>query len=513
MSNPVLTISPTGRINRRDKVNEGDFNQVLDRRNLRVVGIGESKKLCKLPGSDRYNSSAFTGTASSGKRYYTKGGFKRTFFFAKGSLYYIDNLGNVTTILSVFSQTAIPCWEIMTVAGNDLLIFSEGVNTGLYSYDGNLTPSFQYESQNTLNFVGMVGFLDRLWGFEEDSDTLYYSKTLEPFNFTDSTDAGSIRIAPKRGSKIQSIMILNQALYVFKEDEICVIEGRTPSEFYVREVITQRGVSARHSVVSVEEDNIFFFGSDFEIYSFNGQSLKLITHEISLGGDKSARLNALIDTSTQHLQTMQAEYYDHMYRLCCRSIDAPTDNNNFEYFFDTYNETDGLTEGNNVSCYIKYDKDEKVLVTGRSDAGYLMFQERGYNWDNQASSPTMRVKLNTKSVGGFTNKRFLKAWLDSEIRYKEPLNLNYYVDTRFSGSDARNNDFAQWGESKSPTTAITLASQTSVSGRSVLQRRSSRGQNISFELDQNKSNLDLSFSKIHVEYIDAEKKRNQRVGV
>ena len=512
---PNIIITPTGIINRRDKDCEGDMSHVVERENFRVIGVGKAKRNRKIAGSDRYTTIAVGSNPFTwGKRYYTSNDFTKTFAFSGGSLYHVDNLGSTEALIETFYPKARPCSEIFKVSGNDLLLFSEGVDTGMYSYDGNTTPTFTKEESVTLNFVDMVSHLDRIFGIEENSDILYFSKNLDPFDYTDSTDAGQITIGAGRGSKNIKLCLLNETIYILKEDSIYVLQGRTPSEFVVRLVVPNVGCVSRGSVSTATITNsIYFFASNLEFVNFDGVNIKILSYNIAMGGDFTKNLNPVINLNK--LSDMDSVFHDNLYR--CTFTETGHTYNNMEYCFDSTNETDFFTRGNNVGCYISYDRtpDKGQLITGRSDTGLLMYQNRGLNWDNQATSPTMPIKLRTKFVGDEkpSNLRFKYAWCDAEVLGAEPIVINYLIDSRSAASDSRSEQFAIYGESKNLTNFIKISSQTDISDRQVLKHSGSKGQNIQFYIDQDKNNLDFGFSNIHVLAIRKNVKRSYKVGV
>src|SRR3990167_9411973 len=175
----ILDLKPTGRINRRSMVTTIEDDQVLARENMMVIGSKkEGLYIKKMSGSSRYNS---TSVGSNGitwaDRYYAASN-RKNFMFSNGVLYFIDENGNTSSLLSFFNQTAIPCSMSFRVSSSDIMYFSEGVSTGMYSHDGNIANTFQKEEAVTLNFVDLVQFLDRTFAFEEDSEDLYFSKNL-----------------------------------------------------------------------------------------------------------------------------------------------------------------------------------------------------------------------------------------------------------------------------------------------------------------------------------------------
>lgn len=487
---------------------------MLVKENFLTIG-SKNMKVKKLSGSDRLNSSAVASTPFTwGHRYYSTLSDRHTFAFNGGAIYFISDTGVATSSIGVFSATAYPCSAQVRVSEQDILLFSEGKDTGMYSYDGNTSYNFHHEVEVSLNFVGMISFLDRLWGFEEDSDQLYFSVNLDPTNFTDSTDAGQIEVGPKRGSKIQGLALMNETLYIFKNDSIWVLTGRSPSEFSLQEIHPYLGVSARRSIQNVES-GIIFLGSDFEFYSFGGtiDSTQLLTYDLCVGGDYTKDLLPLINRDK--LESVCSTYHNHLYR--CSFVENGGVKNNLEYMFNTINKTDGISRGNNVSCYFKWDRypDKNELLTGRSDNGYLMFQYRGLNWDNQGTSPTMPIKLQTKFVGGEEprNMRVRRTWLNSSVLGGSDINIQTLMDCRTAASDATSDNFATFGEYKNPILAVRIASQSSITSRQIPRHGNAKGQNFSLLIDENIKDRDLEFSSFQAEIITKNIKRSHRVGV
>ena len=461
-------------------------------------------------------------TFLSGYRYYN-GTFAVTFLYwwdnsLEGRLYHIDNLGNLTLkeTLAVSGRPQ-PCWEQVKVSGNNLLLFSDGFN-GIWSYDGNMGYSWT-QRNTTVSPVWMKIMLDRLFAFEENSDSLLFAVNVtgggEPTNFSDSTDAGEIVIGPRRGSRLQWGIIDNETLYLWKNDSIWVLSGGVPSEFAIREIHPARGTAARHSVIK-GESTVFFLGDDFEFYSFGGsqESTQLISYKMAVSGDFSKDLNPIINKD--RMNQVDATYHDFLYR--CSIVETGETIQKLEYFYDTTNKTDGLTRGNNVSCYIIYDKvppDKKELYTGRSDAGYLMLQHQGLNWDNDATSPTMPVKLQTGflRLDSIIMTRIRRIYGDFQVLGAEQLKVRHFIDGRNATSDSVEVPLEISGEYKNPTTMIRINSQDSFTSRQVMPWARAKGLSHSLKLDFDRNNIDLSFSKFVIEVVRKQRKLRSAVGV
>jgi len=171
---PVIPFECTGRVNRRDLVDELKPGDVLCRENFYVIGAGEKRVNKKMPGSKRHSASDVGGRYTTAFRYYTSNA-RHTFAYnlsgTNGSIYHIDENGNETKELDVPAPggNAYPTWMEMRVSSADVLYFSDGVN-GMYSYDGNAGHDFIKETSVSLNFVQLISHLDRAFGFEEDSE-------------------------------------------------------------------------------------------------------------------------------------------------------------------------------------------------------------------------------------------------------------------------------------------------------------------------------------------------------
>lgn len=508
MPSQDITIFPTGKINRRDPAAYIDQSEVRMRQNMLVIGNGDNKQVKKMPGSDRYTNTTVDGLYTWASRYYSAG-ITKTFAFAKGSLYYIASDGTPTNVLGVLNQTARPVSEIMKISDNNVMYLSDGFN-GMYSHDGNIANTWNKEATVTLNFVHMISHLDRMFGIEENSEDLYFSANLQPYNYTDSNDAGLITIGAKRGAKIQALVLLNETLYIFKEDSVFVLEGRTPSEFRVRQIHGVPGTPARFSVVNVES-GIIYMDQSYEFREFNGVTSKILSYNIAIGGDLTKDLPSIINKNLP--DNVVACFHNNLYR--CAFTESGAVANNLEYILNTINLTDSITRGNNVNCYSIWDKtpDHQELITGRSDASYLMYQYRGLNYDNQNASSSMPIILDSRVNAGVNNARYKRLWASVNILGEDVLTVKTAVDTRLSTSNQSTNSFESVGEKNSITNFLTVNNQENMTDRVNLPMSNSKGQSLMIRLEQDKRDLDVSLIAWNLEVIVKEKKRRKHVGI
>lgn len=512
----ILNIPLTGRINRRDLPNRLKPGEVLSRENFEVIGIGDEKRCRKIAGATRFSDTNIGNSYIWGTRYYTKIGdsvVRKTFAFnTNGKLYNIDDNGVETELLGIFSPSAFPCSEIMRISSNDVLLFSEGVSTGMYSHDGNPSNSFNKETAVTLNIVDMISHLDRLFAIEENSEDVNVSKNLDPTNFTDATDAFIFSVGAKRSSKLQKMVIINETIFFLKQDSIWRLSGRSPSEFELREVVSHIGCAARHSVQNTD-NGIIFLGSDYEFYFFGGtsDSLKMLSYNVAIGGDLTKNLIPIINRDK--MDYVVSEYHNKVYR--CSLTENGKVTNSLEYCFSTANETDWFTRDFNISCYIPWDRfpDKQELLTGRTDLGRLMRMNTGLNVDNNANNPTMPIKLQTAFVGSAQpeNIRYKRAYINFGVLGAEPIKIYYLLDSRIGLSDAGSDSWIIRGEKKT-VAGINIASQSAVTSRINLKYGKAKGKEISFLIDHSGKDLDLEIQSIDVLTITPkELKLNQKV--
>lgn len=506
-----IEIPLDGTINRRDPGDKLTEGQVRARENFLVTGIGESKHNQKMLGSDRLTTSALSKKFTWASRYYS-GQIAKTFAFSNGTIYHISEAGTATAKKTNLNPSSYPSNQIMKVSGNNVMYLVDGFN-GMYSHDGNIGQEWNKENSVELNFVQILSHLDRMVGFEEDSEDLYISANLNPTNYTDSTDAIVITIGAKRGAKIMAIALLNETLYIFKQDSIWVLEGSSPSTFSVREVHPSLGTAARWSVKVGKSGGIFFLGSDYEFYVTAGTqgSTQLLSYNLCVAGE-GIHITELINKS--HAFLAVGTFHKDLYR--CSFTETGKVENNLEYIWNTINKTDSLTRGNNVSCYAIYDKspDTGDLITGRSDTGHLMIQYRGLNWDNQASSPTMPYKLASGFIpSGIRNTRFLRFWAKLNVRGAYDITVKTQLDTRLAVSDYKSNTVPAQGETKGMTNLLRINNQESITSRAVLPWLSSKGNSISFIIDEDLNNRDINITSFVVEAIVTGKKRSKYVQI
>ena len=508
MKTLTITESPSQGLNRVDPAHLIKPGQVRESKNL----LPYFGKLVKTKGTTRYNTTALSYPVTWAHRFYGRredgSESKKSFLFAGGTTYVgNDATGALTAAQGGFQASGYPSDETMQVSGNIVLFF---FNDGLdvpYTYDGNDGNVFN-KSSITLKPVQGVSWLDRLWVFEKDDNVLYYSKTLYPENFTDSTDAGEATIGIRKGEKIMGLTIYADTLYIFTNYTMYRIEGRTPATFQLRIVHPSLGLAATHALVNVET-TMMFLGSDYEIYSSGGTqgTTKIMSRDLDF--------SSMLDRN--HAERVTATYHDHWVRFAYQPSDVVSGStyNSDEILFNTLDPASsgqpkwGHIRGTRVACYSVWDRqgDKNELVTGRSDIGCLMYHNRTDNFDGSA----IETKVLTRDIllSPYRNARIKEYHIlgapegDYNVQFKTYLNGR----TDYPTNDPLNLK----GETVS-LGLINISTQVRMNDRIIPDIDYSRGQSVAFEIYDNTANRAMEIYSITSVLRTKERLTSQIVG-
>ena len=487
---PIIE-QPTGGLNLVDPEHKLREGQVRVSQNF----IARNNKVTKIGGTTRYNATAVSGNITWAERYYgrTTDGteIKKAFAFANGTIYVGDDVaGSLASSQGAFQTGTYPESEVIQVSGRSLMFFfNEGLDVP-YTYDGNESNSWQ-KSAITYKFVQGILWLDRLWAFEKNSNQLYYSKTLYPDNFTDTTDAGSILIGQQE-STIVGLVLYGDYLYIFKENSIYYIEGRTPTEFAVRVVNPFLGCNSRLSIINVETA-VVFLGSDNELYSFRG------TQASTRNVTKDLNFKDLLNKNK--VKTVACGYHDDLLRVSYEPsiVESTTVYNSDEIIAPVLEpNSDELprwshSRGANISRYSVWNRfgDKNELVTGRSDLGCLMYHNRGKNFDGK----TIEVKLRSRSIvfaEGY-NARISHYNITAKPVGDYAIDFRTYLNGRLA--DFSSNQFNMKGEIIGRG-LINFSNQVRMNDRIIPFLDKNRGNSIIYELYDNTLNTDFEIYDI-----------------
>lgn len=477
--------------------------------------IPDTAKLYSFGGTNRYNLTALSEKIMWAERYYGKRAdetfIKKTFCYSGGGIYVGDDVTGVLTLKhSGFEKDVFPESCMMQVSGNSIMFLFNGKDYPYY-YDGNDSGQW-YKSAITYKFQQGINWLDRLWAFESNKSTLYYSKTLFPENFTDTTDAGSFIVGNDKDSFIRRIVLLGDTLFIFKNNSIYYIEGRTPSTFAVRLVSDKYGLAAQRGLCKVLSGINFVNEMDKEIYSFGGTetSIKEISSEIEF--------STLVDqTKVENICCVE---HGGLFRLSYQPSEAASDSlyNSDEVCYKT-NVINKyrlprwcISHGANINCYSVWNRqsDRNELVTSRSDVGLLMYHYRGHNWDDVP----MVYKIRTKDkvyYEGF-NTRFNYFIIDGLPQQDKSVTLRWYINSRNTGvTKVHSKTLALDGEEQ-VLAGMNFTTQARFNKRIVPRIDYAKGNSLSLEIEGNTSNLNFELYSIIVDLEKGDIIRTNLVG-
>ena len=249
--------------------------------------IVRDKKIKKVGGTEAYNSSALPAKPTWLHRTYHKRAdetfTKMLFTFSNGKIYYgTDVNGTFTETKTGFNVNAIPMHATMQVSENSIMYIFTGEDE-VVKYDGN--GSYKIDN-TTLNadlgrtIESACVHLDRMWYVSKDSSFLAYSTNLKPEDLT--TDAGDIIVGQETDSIIRRFIIgAGEQGYVFKNNSIWGLYGRTPSTFEFRKITDKYGLACKRGIYSVGGGFVFLNEYDKELYFFAGteSSITPLTEE------------------------------------------------------------------------------------------------------------------------------------------------------------------------------------------------------------------------------------------
>lgn len=484
--------------------------------------LARDKKITKIGGTERYNGISDTSVTLDDKipwvhRSYHKRAdntFRKVVFcFSNGAIYSGNDVtGVLTSRKSGFTATAIPMSATMQVSGNSILYvyMGEELTDEVHSYDGN--GAFQFEKTTLNEDLGRViesgvVHLDRMWYVSKTSSTLAYSTTLKPEDL--STDAADIIIGQETDSVIRRVMVgANETLYIFKNQSIWQLFGRTVSTFQFRQITDKYGLASKRGIHPVGSGFIFLNEFDNELYFFGGTeaSIRPLTEdEIRLRDiiDKTQIGNAVMTVHQGLFRFAFKHTDDSIYqdRELIYPINEPSQNGLPKW---------SMTKGAKILSYSLWNQqgDRDELVTGRSDLGRLVYHNRGRNFDELA----MEVIVRTKEIVASEDKvmRFNGFMIKGHPGLvNKTITFEYFLNERFSiGGSA---DLSVEGERRS-LASMSIPTQALFNDRIIPLHARSLGNSISFKLSDSTLNSDIEIYSIAFTAKERYKIRNQLVG-
>ena len=166
-----------------------------------------------------------------------------------------------------------------------------------------------------------------------------------------------------------------------------------------------------------------------------------------------------------------------------------------------------LIRGSNVNSYSLWSQqgDDNELVTGRSELGKLMYHGRGFDFDEKAVNTIVRTGEVTADEEFVTRFKgfYIKAKPGSATL---PSTFRYFLNGRFS--DRGEDSLSMKGETRD-VGVDKIQKQALFNDRIIPLTGKSRGNSISFEIEDNQNGTEMEIYSISFKAQKRYKTRNQ----
>jgi len=476
--------------------------------------ISRDSKIKKIGGTYPYNPTDVTHPVPWTHRSYHKRGdgtfVKTTLCFANGVVYSGDDLtGALTARRTGLRTSAIPTSATMQVSGNSVMYLYTGFDE-VVKYDGNGSYVFEDTTLNAdlgRTIESAVVHLDRFWYVSKNSSILAYSTTLKPEDLT--TDAADVIVGQETDSFIRRCIVGgNENLYIFKNNSIWQLFGRTPSTFEFRMITDKYGLAAKRGICAVGSGFVFLDEFTKELYFFGGTESSIMPLT-----ERAIRLREILDIG--QVDKVAMTVHKGLFRFAYKHVDDDIYQDRELIYVISEPGPDNLPKWSNIKGTKVYsystwkeqgDNDE--LLTGRSDTGKIMYHDRGGKFDTTAIKTHVRTAEVVASEKG--NVRFKGFWVKGKPTSRNvDVKFNYYLNGRYGthGGSSLN----AFGEYRQIGSAL-FSTQYLMNNRIKPYHAQSLGNSISFEIIDETKDLDLEWYSISFEIAERGKIRNQLVG-
>jgi len=474
--------------------------------------VCKSTGVYKIGGTRCYNADADTGQPIPWlKRSYhiREDGFvKKTLLFSYGTIYSRDDAsGDLTEQETGLTPDAIPLDFTMQVSGNSILYILTGQDA-VRKYDGNSGYVIDEVSTDDLssNYESGIVHLDRAWYVTKNSSKISYSESLTPETIEDEFIVGN-----DKNSFVRRIVRgAGENVYFFKNNSIWQLFGRTTSQFQVRLVTNKYGLASKKTIYPASGGFVFLDEYTKELCFFGGTEASITSLT-----ERDIKLREIIDDTPTSVERFDMTVHNGLFRFAFNHIDADLDYNTHEliYVLDEPRSDNlprwSLIKGSNVECYSVWNQqgDKEELITGRSDCGKVMHHNQGRDFDEVAIETKVRfAEITTSEDKVVRFKDFFVKAKPGSANLKST--FNYYLNGRISnrGTDNLNME----GETRTVGT-IKLQQSVLFNDRIVPLTEYTRGNSISFEIEDNNVGTDMEIYSIAFKARELYKLRNQYV--
>lgn len=496
----------TGRIDRRGRRNEGEY----DRPYMRENWISRDGVLNMPQGTFRAVTSTITGKITWMGRYHTleTGSVSpKTFAYGQdGTLWVVNNLARTATnIKSGLKLTSYPKHWLYKVMTQTKLYLVDGEN--LYKYDGNNDNLFDKIDITDTNGdpiypIDVIEHKDRLCLLSKAF--LYVSKNLDPEIFDDSTDSIQIIVGSGKGENLAFGKIPgNDTLYILNTEGIFALYGDTisavASTFEIRLVDGRKIIAGR--TAQFVENAIVFLADDYNIWSFNGSSTTKLSHD--------EKLEDFFNRNREMLDKAVATYYNNYYMLSF--VETGEVDNKLEVWWDAFENKCEFVRGRNVSCYLYIDPavEAPFQQLGRSDINMIMWADQTNDFDDVPITARLWTKDITVKKG--KNVRFTAFYPEIEPQGRRNIQIKYFLDGRLGDTTGD----AQWTQNLQGEVRrlgfIDIQNQTQFMDVVRPKINYAKGQSIAFYISYAESGGRCSIKGIGIDFVRKESKNVKTV--
>ena len=462
-------------------------------------------KFYKHPGASRYDQTDKGSPVMWAKRiYYQDGSDSRKSLFAIiGNKFYKgnDSTGTLSqTTISTSMNLSIesnfyPIDATMKIAGTVVTYLVDGKY--FYKYAGNNAGDWERlpiktdVDGNTIEPIFVCEYLDRLWVLTKNANRLIGSANLNGELLNSATDSVLIELPPGNGGFPKALAVHpNGYLYIIHEDYFVPLSGSSPATFGVKpgNITKGHGTRAPRSVTVFDETIGFLESKNNEYYKMDSLANPL-SYDIKLGElidpVKASDTVCTIDTT---LNALRIAYFP----------SGGTVLGDEEIYSLDEKKWCGETRGRNISCYCQWNGagDDGRLLTGRSDIGVMMVNDKSLNFDSVA----MRlwwVSASYVAADNINDVQFEDFMLDGRPDGNYTIPIRYYIDQRLTtyGESSMN----MQGE-VTTLFLIDIAQQKDFLNRDLFLIDANKGRMIRFEIDVADLDRDLEFYGMYARF-------------
>lgn len=483
---------------------------ILDNQdNLTVQNfIMRDEKVKKIPGMNRYNTTALLKPIVGATRYYGIDPLgvlhKYAFVYSNGDIYMGDD--SAQTLTPVKTGLVKDCWPefpIIQVAQQSRMYVCNGYDHPVY-YEGDALGTFQNSSLD-YRPVNSVEKDQRLFFFERRGSKLWYSYADNP-----ESVEGYVPVGNEKDSYIQNIFKLGDFVFIFKTDSIHVLRGNTHSTYRAEIVIPFMGMYSQRAGCVVNTAIVFVSLQDKEVYEFNGYNVRRLS-----GEQRIFSFAEEADLTRPDETCCVWDRRNNLFRLGFKGFTSLVAHSTDEAIFPTDEMgSDGFPKwvrsyGAKISCYSMWcQQGENTLVTGRSDTGLLMYHNRGQNWDNEAMECILRTDNIVLKDGYNTlwNSLFIKGKPSTST-----ITIRTYLNDRNSEGTKSSQTISQTGE-EGTLAGITYKTQDTFNNWIPLLTGYSYGETLSIEIYDATVNKEIEIEWIQLRATLKSLVRNSLVG-